>query len=234
MDRRDTIKSLLLGSVAAGLALNGCSPNTTIESSADIKKVPLYGRTKEEVIRDAAIANATYFNEHELETISILCDIILPQNPNFGTTNDDALKDFIEFIAKDMTIHQIPIRGGLMWLDSYSNKLYDKEFIGCSEKEQFYICDQIAYPKKTKPALKQGEYFFTRMRNLTITGYFTSEIGIKELGYKGNTPNVWDGIPEEILKDYSVQYEDEWLAKCIDQSKRGEIAVWDNEGNLIS
>ena len=39
---------------------------------------------------------------------------------------------------------------------------------------------------------------------------------------------------EDILKDYSVKYEDEWLDKCVDQSKRGNIAVWDNEGNLIS
>ena len=101
----------------------------------------------------------------------------------------------LDFIVKDMPEHQVPIRGGVMWLDGFSNKLYNKEFINCSDQEQITMCDQIAYPKKTKSALKPGEHFFTRMRQLTLTGYFTSKMGIEELGYKGNTPNVWDGIP---------------------------------------
>ena len=70
-----------------------------------------------------------------------------------------------------------------------------KEFIGCSEQDQLTNCDQIAYPKKTKLELREGMQFFTRMRNLTPTGYFTSEMGVEELGYKGITPNVWDRIP---------------------------------------
>lgn len=234
MDRRETIKSLLLGSVAAGIALNGCTLEASTTKIIDPENAPLNGRTREEVLRDAALINETFFNEHELLTIGVLCDIILPENPIHGSTKDAGLQEFIEFIAKDMTAHQTPIRGGLMWLDNFSNKLYNKEFIKCSKKEQFAICDQIAYPKKTKPALKPGAQFFTRIRNLTITGYFTSEIGVNELGYKGNTPNVWDGIPEDILKNYNVNYDKDWLAKCVDQSKRGELAVWDNEGNLIS
>jgi hypothetical protein len=71
-------------------------------------------------------------------------------------------------------------------------------------------------------------------RCFPLTGYFTSEIGIKELGYKGNIPNVWDGVPPEILKDYSVSYDKEWIDKCVDQSKRNEIAEWDEDGNLIT
>ena len=72
------------------------------------------------------------------------------------------------------------------------------------------------------------------MRDLTLTGYYTSEMGFKDLGYKGNTPTVWDGIPEDVLKEYDVSYDKEWLAKCVDQTKRGDIAKWDDNGNLIS
>ncbi len=235
MDRRDTIKSLLLGSVAAGLAFNGCTLDGSSENN--IKKVsdsPLYGRTKPELERDKELLEQTFFTEHELLTVATLCDIILPKNQQFGSANDAGVTEFIEFIVKDMPQKQTPLRGGIMWLDGYSKKLYNKEFIECSDSEQMAICDQIAYPKKTKPALKPGEQFFTTMRNLTLTGYFTSKMGIEDLGYQGNTPNVWDGIPDEILKDYTVKYDEDWLAKCVDQSKRGEIAVWDEEGNLIS
>ena len=235
MDRRDTIKSLFLGSMAAGLALNGCTTKEDAEiNELGVKELPLYGRTGPELLRDKSLLAGDFFTEHELLTVATLCDIILPVHNNFGSASDYGVTEFIDFIVKDMPEHQVPIRGGVMWIDGFSNKLFNKEFIICSEQEQITMCDQIAYPKKTKPELKAGEHFFTRMRQLTLTGYFTSELGIEELGYKGNTPNVWDGIPAAILKDYSVKYEDEWLAKCIDQSKRGDIAVWDNEGNLIS
>jgi hypothetical protein len=50
----------------------------------------------------------------------------------------------------------------------------------------------------------------------------------------GNSPNVWDGIPQDVLDDHGMAYEEAWLAKCIDQSKRNETAVWDDDGNLLT
>ena len=96
--------------------------------------------------------------------------------------------------------------------------------------------DAIAYPDINIP---EGErpleiQFFSLMRNLTLTGYYTSKVGIANLGYKGNTPNVWDGVPEDVLKQHGVAYEKEWLSKCVDQSKRGVMAEWDDKGNLLT
>ena len=59
-------------------------------------------------------------------------------------------------------------------------------------------------------------------------------MGIDELGYQGNSPNVWDGVPEDVLKDHDVDYDEEWLSKCVDQSKREDIAEWDDQKNLLS
>jgi hypothetical protein len=42
------------------------------------------------------------------------------------------------------------------------------------------------------------------MRNYTLTGFYTSKMGIEDLGYKGNTPNNWDGPPEAVLKQYGL------------------------------
>jgi len=64
--------------------------------------------------------------------------------------------------------------------------------------------EQIAYPGKTKPELQQGEVFFSRMRDLVGTGFYTSEIGIKDLGYVGNVPNIWEGVPKDVLKQYNL------------------------------
>ena len=76
--------------------------------------------------------------------------------------------------------------------------------------------------------------FFSLVRNLTMTGFYTSKIGIEEIGYKGNMPNVWDGVPDDVLEQHGVAYDEEWLAKCVDQSKRGIIAEWDEDGNLLT
>ena len=67
-----------------------------------------------------------------------------------------------------------------------------------------------------------------------MTGYFTSEVGIKELGYKGNMPNIWDGVPQDVLDHYGLEYDKDWLDKFVDQSKRNITAEWDDDGNLIT
>jgi len=236
MNRRDTIKSLLLGSVATGLALHGCVAKESETKLATNNVTGFYGRTPEEIEHDEEMHAEEFLNKHELSTIAVVCDIILPSNDKFGSATDAKVQDFIAFIVKDMPAHQIPLRGGLMWLDSFCNKLYGKEFIACTHEEQLAVCDKIAYPTKEEEEseYKQGEKFFTRMRNLTLTGYYTSKMGIEDLGYKGNTPNVWDGVPQDVLDKHGLAYDPLWLSKCVDQSKRGDIAKWDDDGNLIS
>ena len=169
-----------------------------------------------------------------MTTIAVLCDLILPADDNFGSANDAGVPEFIEFMAKDLPINQLPIRGGLMWLDNRTNKLFAKEFKFCTDEQQKSILNEIAYPEKTKPELEQGEKFFTLMRNLTLTGYYTTKMGIDDLEYKGNAPNLWDGVPEEVLQEHGISYESEWLAKCINQNSRTDIARWDEDGNLLN
>jgi len=59
-------------------------------------------------------------------------------------------------------------------------------------------------------------------------------VGIKDLGYTGNAANVWDGVPQRVLDQHGVAYDPEWIAKCVDQSKRDVVAEWDEEGNLLT
>ena len=96
-----------------------------------------------------------------------------------------------------------------------------------SARPLLQIVDDIAFPdeKGERPELAPGRKFFRHMRNLTLTGYYTSQMGITDLGYSGNRPNVWDGVPEDVLKEHDVTYEEDWLAKCIDQSTRNDTAA---------
>lgn len=237
MDRRESLKSIVLGTVAGGLALHGCKPeNVASESEALQEAAELYGRTKKEKERDAELNADQFFNEHELETIGVLSALILPANDKFPSAKDVGVPEFIEFVVKDMPHYQTPIRGGLMWLDHTSNTRFEEEFKSITEDQQKEILDEIAYPDITKP---QGEWpleerFFLNMRNITLTGYYTTKTGIEDLGYKGNQFNVWDGVPNDVLEQHGMAYEPEWLAKCVDQSKRNDVAQWDDDGNLIT
>ena len=237
MDRRNSIKSILLGSVAGGLALHGCKPGSQEEALAQelVKDTNYFGRTPEELEEIAKLNAEQFFNEHELQTIDVLSNLILPPNENGGPT-DAGVPAFIEFMAKDIPELQTTLRGGLMWLDHKSNAAYGTEFKSTPEASQKEILDAIAFYDAEVPIDEQPLeiQFFSLMRNLTLTGYYTSKVGIADLGYIGNSPNVWDGVPEDVLEQHGMAYEEEWLAKCVDQSKRNDIAAWDDEGNLLS
>jgi hypothetical protein len=123
--------------------------------------------------------------------------------------------EFIEFIVKDIPDHQTPLRGGLRWLDLQSYKKYEKAFKDCSSDQQLAIVDEIAYPKKAKPEMAQGVAFFNLMRNLTATGFYTSQMGVKDIGYVGNSPNQWKGVPDDVLAQYKLAYTEKELKECV-------------------
>ena len=77
------------------------------------------------------------------------------------------------------------------------------------------MVDEIAWPKKAKPEMQPGVNFFSLMRNLTATGFYTTEIGVKDVGYMGNTPNQWNGVPADVLKQYNMAYTPKELKECI-------------------
>ncbi len=57
------------------------------------------------------------------------------------------------------------------------------------------------------------------MRNLTITGFYTTEAGFKDIGYVGNRPNQWNGVPDDVLKHYHMAYTEKELKECISFDK---------------
>lgn len=240
MDRRKSLKAIALGSVATGLAAHGCKPGdpTSNEVIENIKEIAKWRTEYENEIIAEINDGDSFFNEHERKTMEVLCDLILPPGEVYKGASDADVVSFIDFMARDTESEQMQtdLKGGLMWLDHTSNTEFGLEFISATEEQQKSILDKIAYydPESEYEDRPFGVNFFSMVRNLTMTGFYTSKIGIEELGYKGNMPNVWDGVPEDVLAQHGVSYEPEWLAKCIDQSKRNNVAEWDENGNLIS
>jgi hypothetical protein len=209
MDRRKYLKTLAVGSVGAGLLLQ-CKPEQKRDAPATAKELN-YDRNKEEIVREKALMAETFFDEHEMKTIAVLCDIIIPKDDVSGSATDAGVPDFIEFMAKDRPDYKIPLRGGIKWLDLQSMRRFNADFASATAEQQVELVDEIAYPEKASPQMKPGVAFFNTMRDLTACGFFTSKIGLADLGYMGNRPNQWNGVPDEVLKQYGLKYDDRTL-----------------------
>lgn len=216
MDRRKYLKTLALGTVSTGVILESCSPAE--KEAAAVPNVDATAgpdRQPAELERYRKLMSETFFDEHEMKTITVLSDIIIPKDDVSGSATDAKVPEFIEFIVKDMPHHQLPMRGGLKWLDVQCMKRFDKSFVDCTAAQQIEMVDEIAFPEKAKPEMEQGVAFFNRMRDLTATGFFTSQIGVKDLGYAGNSPTRWDGVPQEVLDQYGMKYDEKTLRESV-------------------
>ncbi len=201
MNRRESLRALGLIAAGSGLLTAACNSKDAKNAAADnSKKLP--GVQDFEYERTEQLYAEKFFDEHEMATITVLADIIIPKDNISGSASEAGVPDFIEFIVKDLPDNKIPMRGGLRWLDLQSKKRYGTVFIKCSAKDQLALVDDIAYPDLARPEMKQGAAFFSLMRNLTSSGFYTSEMGVKDIGYAGNKPGVWNAVPDDVLKGH--------------------------------
>jgi gluconate 2-dehydrogenase gamma chain len=214
MKRRDSLKAIALTAISSGVLLQACDTDKK-ETTAEVPKTSNIDRHPFEQARDEKLLSEKFFDDHEMNTIKVLIDIIIPKDEVSGSATDAGVHNFIEFIVKDMPRHQLPLRGGLKWMDVQCLKRHNKTFVDCSTEQQLALVDEIAYPEKAKPDMKQGVTFFNLLRDLTATGFFTSEIGLKDLGYAGNQPNRWDGVPQDVLDQYGLQYDERTLKESV-------------------
>jgi len=210
MNRRESLKAIGLSTISTGVLLGACKTGTDKSSSAmakedDFGDADTTGLQDFEKERLKELNNRpAFFDDHERLTLITLADIIIPKDDVSGSASDAKVIDFIEFIVKDIPEHQVPLRGGLKWLDLQCLNRYGKSFTASAANQQLEILEEIAYPAKVKPEMHQGAVFFSRLRNLVATGFYTSQIGIKDIGYVGNVPGRWEGVPADVLKQYNL------------------------------
>lgn len=229
MDRRRTLKYLMAGTAATGFIFTACDSKKSNQVVGVPKKAdnPFnIGRTTEELERDKALIEDSYFTTDEVALINVLADIIIPADDEFGSATDTDVITFIDFMALDKPDYQIPLRGGLQWINHESRMRFNKDFVDTTHDQQILIVEDIAYPLVADPAYSQGVRFFSILRDLVACGYFSSKEGVACLGYMGNTPHVWDGVPQEVLDKHDLSYDQKTLDECVDQSKRNETMDW--------
>ncbi len=139
----------------------------------------------------------------ELATLTVLCDTIIPADDHGPAASAVGVPAWInEYVSHTTSARDlVRVRGGLAWLDTESKQRFGKSFTMLVEAERHQICDDICYVPKAKPGFKAAARFFDLVRDLSSSGYYSSDAGMKELKYIGNVALPrFDGPPPEVLK----------------------------------
>jgi len=177
----------------------------------------LLGATPDEVsralnaARDARLPDARFepqfFTAHEFRTVQVLADIVIPRDERSGSATDAGVPEFMDFIMIDRPSMQTQMRGGLRWLDNESVDRFGVRFVEATDAQRIAIVEDIAWPARARPEMSHGVSFFNFFRDLTAGGFWSSRIGVEDIGYMGNVPTRWDGCPPEALQRLGVSYD---------------------------
>ena len=173
--RRDALKQLISAPLAAGLAW------TPTEARA--------ARARADAARQVAtnsqpIFTPSFLTQHEYATVATLTEMILPADDQSGGASSAGVPEFIDFMMLDQPDRQRTIQNGLSWLDTECRRRFDQSFVDCSDEERAGLLDDIAWPGRASETLEEGVRFFSNIRDLTATGFWTSREGIDDLQYR--------------------------------------------------
>ena len=198
LSRREILR-LLAASAAAPAFLAGCHDDEGAAAVGHLAEHRAAG-----TLAPAIGAEPTFFTEHEFETVRMLADYILPADGRGPSAAEVGVPEFIDFVMTDELLgnptgRQTAMRGGLAWLDNQCRRAHGEPFTACTDAQRRALLDRIAYPEAAAPEDAAGVAFFSRMRDYTAAGYFSSPQGIQDLGYIGNVAqSEWTGCPSEV------------------------------------
>lgn len=171
-----------------------------------------------------------FFTPPELETMRVLADTIIPADERSGSATDAGTVEYVDFILSISDEDaQAEWRDGLAWLDAECARLHAElgegvaepgdgdagptRFVDCAPGLRARVLNQVAWPEGAAPGLELHAEWFSRVRDLVGSGFFTSRMGVEDVGYIGGYMRPsWEGAPPEALAELGLSY-DEWDAR---------------------
>lgn len=211
IDRRAALR-LIGGAPLAGFALGAATAETAHAHALTALAASAKG----------TVYKPRFFTPHEWQTVRILVDLILPRDARSGSATDAGVPEFMDFVMTDPVEEararewrQTSMRGGLAWIDRECRERFGQDFVSCTEVQRTQLLDQIAYHKDHddddvldeygRIVMRHGQAFFNSFRDLTASGFWSSKMGVDDLGYVGNRPAVWEGPPAEVLRKLGLE-----------------------------
>jgi len=189
-----TTRREILRNIAASVTLGGMS----VEAAQHVHQHTA------EVKKKTGVYKPRLLNAHEYATVRRLTELIIPADNVSGSAVDAGAPEFIDLIASASEELGAQITGGVAWLDRFSEKQHSNSFVDAAPAEQTAMLDVIAFRKNATPETSQGIAFFDWMRRLTADAFYTSPVGIKDIGFKGNKGMTTFVIPTAAI-DYATK-----------------------------
>ena len=146
-----------------------------------------------------------FFTSLEWRTVRVLADIVIPRDAKSGSATEAGVPQLMDFVMTEYPTNQARMREGLGWLNAEARTRFGKPFPDLAAAERIAIVEDIAWPSKAKPEMAAGVRFFNAFRDLTGSGFFSSRVGIADIGYMGNRPqSAWSGCSTAAEKHIGV------------------------------
>ena len=147
----------------------------------------------------AGLTRPKALNDHEYRTLVRLTDFIIPvENGKPGASAAGAAA-WIDMLASENAQLKNIYTKGLAWMDEAMKKRGTADFLSGTTEQQTALLDLIAYRRNQSPELDPGIQFFTWARRMTVDAFYTSEIGIADIDYRGNRPQATYPEPTEAI-----------------------------------
>ena len=131
-----------------------------------------------------AVYRPVFFTAPEYAVVERLTDLIIPTDDTPGA-REAGVSEFIDLMVSRDPEVQRNFRTGLSWLNTHSHEKWDRAFLMLSPEEQNALLEPFAYKQRFQTVEEEGHKFFELVRTYTVMGFYTSEIGLKELDFPG-------------------------------------------------
>lgn len=217
VSRRDALKRIAAAVFAAGVAgeMNPLDAQHVHAAAAAAMKGALAGYERKAL------------TEHEWKTVTRMAELILPADSGGGSAVDAGAVEFVDLLCSGSEELGYIFHGGLSWMDAESRQRHGQDFVDCSAAQQTGLFDDLVAVEQARASRQssngQGPYgrfrdyqawersdlgagveFFDWIRKLSVDAYYTSPVGVKDLGYMGNGAYSTYEVPQESI-DYAMR-----------------------------
>ena len=194
MNRRTVLQLLGSAPVAAGFVW-------TEAEAFEAQRRSQQARARDGAFQGQRTFKPAFFTAPEYAAVVLLAEMIIPKDERSGGATDAGVPEFIDFMMVDQPARQVPMRGGLAWLDQQCNARFNAAFTAATDAQRRQLLDEISGLEPARPDQSHGVAFFRSFRDLTATGFWTSKMGMDDLQFMGNVfVPEWNGCPGEALK----------------------------------
>ena len=213
LDRRGAIRAVAMGITALGVLDLDAAQHVHTAASGEKAATGAY--------------KVKAFQAEEYRTIHRLAELIVPADNVSGSGVDAGAPEFIDLLCSQNEKLADIYHGGLAWLDAEMRKRVAKRFVEASEAEQKAMLDTLVkaeaaetarrgeelvyqrsavykdftgYTTERASELGPGIRFFDWVRKMTVDAFYSSPLGVKDLGFKGNGAYSKYEVPKEAIE----------------------------------